>query len=348
MAQARIFGYDLVRAIAIFFVVAVHCRVVVDTGTTAGWLWFLACGTLFLTGNALFFMMSGKFNLRERADDAALKKFYRSKARNIIVPILVYFLIRSVYDMRGSLQEVGQVASYYVQGTLSGFAGTEYWFVFTLCGFLLVSPFLARMFARMSDFEVKVFVGIGIGFNAVLTVLDNAGIGFSWSYLFSGFAFTFCLGVLIDRFAGSPHVRRALKWAALACFVLNTAVQHAGYSMYACETSPLYTIMAVGLYLALLDWGEKVPHFRLVSFIAKHSFGVYLCHMMVLYSLQRFFLFDQGLSTIGVHILFALVVFAVSVPLAWLIDSTVVKGAKWLFDAIFGIFDKRKAARIGG
>lgn len=346
MAQARIFGYDLVRAVAIFFVVAVHCRVVVDTGSTIGNLWFLACGTLFFAGNALFFMMSGKFNLRVREGDAALKKFYRSKARNIIVPVLVYFLIRTVYDLWGNWQGMGHAAAYFVKGSLSDFASIEYWFVFTLVGFLLVAPFLARAFDGMSDFEVKVFIGIGIGFNTVLTVLDNAGIGFSWGYLFSGFGFAFCLGVLIERFASDPKVRRALKWAVLVCFVLNVAVQYAGFSLYAYETSPLYTIMAVGLYLALLDWGEKLPKFSFVSFVAKHSFGIYLCHMMVLLAIQKFFMFDQGLSTMGVHVLLSVVAFALSLAAAWLIDSTAVKGAKAVFDAAFGWFDKKKEADL--
>ena len=344
MAQTRIFGYDLVRAVAMFFVVAVHCRVVVDTGTTVGLLWFIACGTVFLSGNALFFIMSGKFNLRERDGEGALKGFYRSKARNILVPVLVYFAIRSVFDLRGDLQSVGQVASYFVHGTLSDFAGTEYWFVFTLCGFLLVAPFLARMFAHMPDSEAKAFIGIGIGFNAVLTVLDNMGIGFSWSYLLSGFAFAFCLGVLIDRFGGNSRVRKALKLLALVCFFVNVAVQYAGFSTYAVEVSPLYTVMAVGIYVALLDLGEKIPRFRLVSFVAKHSFGIYLCHMMVLYAIQPFFMFDQGISTIAVHGLFAVVVFAASTVLAWLIDSTAVKGAKALFDAVANRIAPNKAA----
>ena len=344
MAQTRIFGYDLVRAVAIFFVVAVHCRVVVDTGSDIGYLWFLACGTLFFSGNALFFMMSGKFNLRVREGDAAIKKFYRSKVRNILVPVLVYFAIRTVYDLWGDWPGLGAAASYFARGSLSDFASIEYWFVFTLFGFLLVAPFLARAFDGMSDFEVKLFIGIGIGFNAVLTVLDNAGIGFSWGYLFSGFGFAFCLGVLVERFAADPKVRKALKWAGLACFVLNVAVQYVGFAQYAYETSPLYTVMAVGLYLALLDLGEKMPKFSFVSFVAKHSFGIYLCHMMVLLAIQKFFMFDQGLSTMGVHAVLSVVAFAFSLGAAWLIDSTAVKGAKALFDAVANRIAPNKAA----
>lgn len=344
MAQARIFGYDLVRAVAIFFVVAVHCRVVLDTGTDIGYLWFLACGTLFFSGNALFFMMSGKFNLRVREGDAAIKKFYRSKVRNILVPVLVYFLIRTVYDLWGDWPGLGAAASYFVRGSLNDFASIEYWFVFTLFGFLLVSPFLARAFDGMSDFEVKLFIGIGIGFNTILTVLDNASIGFSWGYLFSGFGFAFCLGVLVERFAADLKVRRALKWAGLVCFVLNVAVQYAGFAQYAYETSPLYTVMAVGLYLALLDLGEKMPKFSFVSFVAKHSFGIYLCHMMVLLAIQKFFMFDQGFSTMGVHVLLTAAAFALSLGAAWLIDSTAVKGAKAVFDAIANRIAARKEA----
>lgn len=345
MSQTRIYGYDLVRAVAIFFVVAIHCRVVVDAGTTVGYLWFLASATLLFSGNALFFMMSGKFNLREREDSKALKKYYRSKVRNILIPILVYFFIRSLYDLRDDLG-FGKFVSYFVSSSLSDFAGTEYWFVFTLFGYLLVAPFLARAFVRMSDVEIKVFIGIGLGFNLIVTALQNIGVDFRWSYLLSGFAFTFCLGALVERFAENHRVRCGVKWAAVVCFVLNVTLQYMGYSSCAYDTSPLYTVMAVGLYLALLDWGERAPKLRLVSFVAKHSFGVYLCHMMALYSLQGFFAFDQGISTIGMHLVFSLVVFAISIMLAWVIDSTVVKAAKYVFDAILLFFGKRKGERI--
>lgn len=70
----RLYKYDFVRAVAILFVVAVHSLYFVDQSNPAClWIYWTLL-TLFLTGNALFFLMSGKFNLRERPNDAGVKK----------------------------------------------------------------------------------------------------------------------------------------------------------------------------------------------------------------------------------------------------------------------------------
>ena len=46
------------------------------------------------------------------------------------------------------------------------------------------------------------------------------------------------------------------------------------------------------------------------------------------------------------HLVFSLVVSAISILLAWVIDSTVVKAAKYAFDAVLLFFGKRKDERI--
>lgn len=66
--------------------------------------------------------------------------------------------------------------------------------------------------------------------------------------------------------------------------------------------------------------------------------------MMVLLAIQKFFMFDQGFSTMGVHVLLTAAAFALSLGAAWLIDSTAVKGAKAVFDAIANRIAARKEA----
>lgn len=76
-AANRQYPYDVVRVVAMVFVIAVHSLVMIDTSWSLGWYLFAAGQGLFFTANALFFMLSGKFNLRERKDDRALLDYYR-------------------------------------------------------------------------------------------------------------------------------------------------------------------------------------------------------------------------------------------------------------------------------
>lgn len=92
----RLYKYDFVRAVAIMFVVAVHSLYFVNSVHEQCAYPFYALQTIFFTGNVLFFLLSGKFNLREKKDDAAVKKFYYNKIRNIVVPIVIFFLHKNV------------------------------------------------------------------------------------------------------------------------------------------------------------------------------------------------------------------------------------------------------------
>ena len=98
-AKARLYPFDFVRAVAITFVVAVHSLMVVDSASVSGVAYQTAFRTLFFTANALFFMMSGKFNLKVRSAKDELTEYYVKKIRNIGVPLVVVFLLRTLYDM---------------------------------------------------------------------------------------------------------------------------------------------------------------------------------------------------------------------------------------------------------
>lgn len=158
----RLYKYDFVRAVAIMFVVAVHSLYFVNSVHEQCAYPFYALQTIFFTGNVLFFLLSGKFNLREKKDDAAVKKFYYNKIRNIVVPIVIFFFIRTLYDLYPDYS-LGLVVKTFIKNFVYDYSHIEYWFMYTLVGFLLVAPFLSHAFARFSKFEKKLFVGIGLG-----------------------------------------------------------------------------------------------------------------------------------------------------------------------------------------
>lgn len=136
----RLYKYDFVRAVAILFVVAVHSLYFVDQSNSACLWIYWTLQTLFFTGNALFFLLSGKFNLRERTDDASVKKYYYSKIRNILLPIVIVFLIRTFYNLYPDITVLGFTKAF-IKNFAFEFASIEYWFVFSLMGCILVALF---------------------------------------------------------------------------------------------------------------------------------------------------------------------------------------------------------------
>ena len=227
--QSRDFGLDLVRVIAMTFVVAVHALCVVDWASRSGY-WYATVGqSLFFSANALFFILSGMLNLKDRDDDK-LGIYYFRKVRAILIPILVFFLIRSIYDCYPDIT-LSNVARTFAYGTLGGYSSIEYWFMFFLTGFLMVAPFLARIFHNMGKHAFNIFIGLGLGFHVLWFVTDNMGLPFSWRFPFDGFLLTFCLGALVGRLTRTERQRRWLYILTAVCCVASVTLKYGGWTM---------------------------------------------------------------------------------------------------------------------
>lgn len=252
----RLCKYDFVRAVAIMFVVAVHSLYFVNSVHEQCAYPFYALQTIFFTGNVLFFLLSGKFNLREKKDDAAVKKFYYNKIRNIVVPIVIFFFIRTLYDLYPDYS-LGLVVKTFIKNFVYDYSHIEYWFMYTLVGFLLVAPFLSHAFARFSKFEKKLFVGIGLGYHLVLLIVSDAGYPLGWSYLFLGFSFTFFIGGLIEDLFETKKSRCGLALTSVLCLLATMVLFHFDKTGGLQDSSPFYTVLAIGIYIGLLQLGEK-------------------------------------------------------------------------------------------
>lgn len=167
-----------------------------------------------LHGKCAFFMLSGKFNLRERKTSEELRNYYLKRFRGFLLPILILFFIRTMYDLFPHYESILSVGSTYSKNTLGGFDSIEYWFVFSLFGYLLAAPFVAPALSKLSDYPKKAFFFIGLFYNLLVLVAENMGLAFGWGYLFSGFAFAFCLGAFIEDIFNSKQSRTLLYISA--------------------------------------------------------------------------------------------------------------------------------------
>ena len=334
--KQRLYQYDVVRSVAILFVVAVHSLVVVDQSSTVCAWYYMIFQTIFFTGNAMFFMLSGKFNLRERTDDESVKRYYYNKARNILVPVIVIFLLRTLYDLYPTW-DFSSYAKNFVVNFVYGYSSMEYWFVFVLMGFLVVAPFLGHAFSRLSKLEIKIFVVLGLAYHLVLMILDNRGVPLGWSFLFGGFAFTFCLGALVEKIISTDKRFKQLECLAVICLLITVYLMSIGLNSDVHDKSPFYTILAVGIYMAILRWGaSRKKESKFVSFAAKHSFSIYLVHMTILLPLTRILPPFSGVVSLAAHLGVTVVVFALSLLLAAVLDRLVMEPLKKLFDKSMG------------
>jgi hypothetical protein len=82
---------------------------------------------------------AGKLPSR-RLPEGKLGDFYLKKFRGIILPALVIFFVRALYDLRADPVSLRHVVDYFVRGSLGQYSGIEYWFIFSLAKLLLAAP----------------------------------------------------------------------------------------------------------------------------------------------------------------------------------------------------------------
>ena len=339
MAKERLHNYDRIRAIAIFMVVGVHCLPAQDAALVGG----VSChaydelfSTLFFTCNALFFMLSGRFNLRV-LDDSEYRHYYYRRIRGVLIPVLIYLLIHTLFEMYPAYGGVPDVLETYFFNSLGALSHGVFWFVFSLFGMLMVAPFLARAFHKPSKTFQTAFLLVWLIWNTIYNFSENLSFEFNWSYPFWGFIFYFCLGGFIEDTFFNRMRTRNLLLLGIGAWVANAALSFAGWSASAYDESPLYGVTAICLYLLILRIkpnGNNVVS-KCVSFIATHSLGIYLMHWIAIIVLKPYFYPLTQISGFVYHVCFTIVIFIIGLIAATIIEGLIVKPVQKLMDKIF-------------
>lgn len=248
----------------------------------------------------VFVMISGALLLRPRESEG-VGGFYRKRWARIGVPLLVWTAAYLVWQQWregiGFSDALGQAAS--------GSPSIHLYFLYIVAGLYLFTPFLRTVVAHTSRTGLWWFAGAALAvgvFDQLLALVDGAG-GVSAATRFLPFLGFYLLGWLLTDNGPSP---RDLRLGA-AAFVGGTAVTVLG--AWAAATaegewgagaeyvydflSPSMVLASVGAFLLLRAWGTHLARNgtgslinRTVAVLSGLSFGVYLVHVMVLYTLR--------------------------------------------------------------
>lgn len=115
------------------------------------------------TCNPLFFLLSGKLNIKER-DERGIITFYKAKVRNILIPTLIFFFLYAIF-LNYESGSVLAILKGFVKGTISEYSSSPYWFMFTPIGFLAFALFLGRAFRDLKMTHLVCFAVICLGYN---------------------------------------------------------------------------------------------------------------------------------------------------------------------------------------
>lgn len=322
---------DLVRVVAMMFVICVHVP------TNMGERHWILDGVrmaMILTCNGMFFMLSGKYNLRFQGgeDKKAYENFYIKKVSSIVIPFVIYTLIVYVWYMDMQNWSFVVAVKDYLRIFLERNTQNHLWFMYQLIGMLLSAPFLATMLQNLNDNHIKKLVFMGLMWNFVSLTLIQDIMGYTFHFhgwILSGMMLYFVLGYCMDRIITNK------KQVVIACIlgimgILITIIQGHYFGDRASglyDLSPVYIAVNVGIYLFLervcIIKNETVA--RIISFVAKHSFGVYLLHFYIIQWIGNDLHISWAKFEMVSYILSVLLVFVISFVASIAIDYIIVK-----------------------
>ena len=339
--KQRDISYEIIRVIAMILIIATH-----EITPYLGEYKVLSDCLEIVTvvGVTLFFLLSGRFAFKLNLEDKTLyKKYYWKKFIGLVVPMLIFMLIKEAHVIvynKGLELHPKFYAHQFLLALFNGFNYMEYWFLYTLIANLLAVPFTARMVQSFKDKDKKAFIIVGLILGTITTFLPHIlGVEFAVNYQFIGYTLIFYAGYFIEDLFKDKKGRTRLYIAGLISLVITMVLVHFNISNGYKSTSPFYFIYSIALFVGLhkmsrkfLDMKPRITLEKVISFMGEHSLSVYMIHMIVLYYVNDFLhlplnIFGWTAGTIATLI--------TSLLIAWVLDVTIVKWTQKLLIYVF-------------
>ena len=308
----RYLHYDMLRIIACLMVILTHSPIPHE-----GW------NSVFLSGLSyfcapcigLFIMISGALLLNKQyVEGFDSKTFLKKRASKVVWPTIVWFIL-------------GYILSY------CGIKNSEnvvLWFMFTIVGLYLLTPILYRWInsAKKQEVEFYLFIWfLSLCYPYLKSIIHLNESDSGWIYYYHGFVGYFILGYYLSRY----EISKTLLVIILILFSffsiilpvlsygLNLNVDFYSWFWYLSASVAFQCViwwMLIKRISACWDRGRNV-----IVFMSRHSFGIYLIHILVLRNILWKLCWIRSLSGILQVAICLILTFIISLFISWCISK---------------------------
>lgn len=351
----RLQWMDFARAIAAFWVVGIHISAVpvvhVNAIPSGWWWWALLYEVACRTAVPMFLLISGALLLTKDPWDT--QSFLNRRALKLLPPILAWTLLYEGWRVLWHATKfTGQDLARHLLDGLHTPAYPHLWFLWIIAGLYLLAPVFQPFVAHAKRATHLYFAGLWFCMTALAPVFSHFSgiqIGLPLEPA-TGYIGYFILGASLQKFCPA-HLPKPVVLASLLVFCLGGLAamwgtyvlpQTEGGAANEAMLDPLagnVILMSLAAFLLLRHFGTKamaqegpiaVITTRWVSQISALSFGIYLCHPMVVDVLDWAGLtLDPMPQHPAWYVPFmTLLTFALSIASSSVVRS--VRGLKWL------------------
>lgn len=287
--------------------VQVVCAFAVITLHTNGAFWFFSSTErywfsaniiecVFFFAVPIFFMISG-ITLMDYQDRYSTKIFFQKRVTKTLIPYLVWSLLGLVYFKVMDYQEAEMNVKWFINGLLNGKIISIYWFFAPLFCIYLSMPFFAAIDKEKKEKTLKYLLCVGIIINTVIPfLLQLFTNGYSWPYSISaiaGYLIWPVAGYVLYKYPPNSKVKVLIYVLAICGLLMHICGTYilsmrdgqinSTFKGYNNLPSLLYSI---GVFVFLINIGKSIMQIeiisRIINFIGRYTFAIYLMHWFVL------------------------------------------------------------------
>ena len=342
-------GYDIMRALSIFMVVAIHSNVAYLGTNMGSFPWYIVtlATSVCLVAVPLFFMVSGAL-LLDADQIIPIDKLFSKRIFKQALPFVVWSLI----------YVFARIVMGKISFTVTAFTSLlyepayyQFWFMYSLLAIYLLLPVLQAVVIKLSKRHLEYVLLVWLVFCTVFPVLERFVPGFAISghvdlILCEGYVGYFLLGYYLRKYHSDLSWKRSLVLAILGITITGllsvleyTIFSETGYSGYFYQTylTPFVAMSVIGLFT--LIGNARYPNnawmISAVKILSVSSIGVYYIHMLVITALEYVGL--TGSESIAVLTVKLIVAYLVS-----LVGAIVISKIPYVRMILMGIGEKNE------
>lgn len=335
--KPRIVYFDILRAVAPLFVVFIHAAVTFHSHSLK--IHFVQ--EIGRWAVPIFFMISGAL-LLDPKKPFDIKKFYLKNIKRLVIALVFWVLVYATLFM--FFGDRTENHAYYFGLNMMGGNAYHLWFMFSLIAVYVLMPILRCISRDEKVLGYSVLMGVIVCFalplidSIIRIIAYTTNCRFLMGYVDGGLFFekiswelrTFSLVVyfLLGYFLAKWDFSKKMRWAIYGLGIVSWLVDFlwiiVGERVLHMESAANYYFLPVLCFSAAIFLFaryatakvKKLPW--ILSFMAKHSFGVYLCHLAILlFFLKKIEVFDNGVLMM---LLGTLATYVLSLILSWLMS----------------------------
>lgn len=270
--------YDFIRICAMFMTIGVHAvgSIKLYASSQLGNIIVPILEGINGLGVPIFFALSGRFLLAHSFEETGVGKWYLKHFKRILIPYCVYGLVYVIYFTGIEQHNIMGIPKMYVYDLLfTGFHNTH-WFIYSILGLYIATPFLSKMFHNMNDKEVATLLGSALGINILCNIFSLWGLSLKLNDIIfnqSGVLW-YILGYSTYRLRDKLSIVIKLRWLLMLIAIAGRTL-FTGFNAFSYMF--VIAVMMEGDMNNLPDRCKKI-----ISFVSRYSYDVYLIHAAVI------------------------------------------------------------------